>query len=91
MWRAALATTRSELTRLEAEPRKEKVPVLIAQVNEAKEAVARETDAEVAKIEIELDRLIVLGNIERLHVRVDINEFDISRFTETAKATAAGS
>jgi HlyD family secretion protein len=178
--RAALATAKSELTRLEAEPRKEKVPVLIAQVNEAKAAVARETDAlkraeetfarkvtteqeliarrealaaaqanlerteadlnllkagaweydrdiaragvgraeaEVAKIETELDRLIVralvagqvlqvnvrpgeyvgappgqplivLGNIEKLHVRVDIDEFDIARFTETAKATA---
>jgi HlyD family secretion protein len=178
--RAALATAKSELTRLEAEPRKEKVPVLIAQVAEAKAAVVRETDslkraeetfarkvtteqelitrrealaavqanlertqadlnllkagsweydrdiaragvgraeAEVAKIETELDRLIVralvtgrvlqvnvrpgefvgappgqpliiLGNIEKLHVRVDIDEFDISRFTETAKATA---
>lgn len=178
--RAALATAKSELTKLEAEPRKEKVPVLVAQVNEAKAAVAREADAlkraeetfarkvtteqdviarreafaaaqanlerteadlnllkagsweydrdiaragvgraeaEVAKIETELDRLIVralvagqvlqvnvrpgefvgappgqplivLGNIEKLHVRVDIDEFDISRFAETAKATA---
>ena len=178
--RAALATAKSELTKLDAEPRKEKVPVLIAQVNEAKAAVVRETDAlkraeetfarkvtteqdlisrreafaaaqanlerteadlnllkagaweydrdiaragvgraeaEVAKIEIELDRLIVralvagqvlqvnvrpgefvgappgqplivLGNIEKLHVRVDIDEFDIARFTDTAKATA---
>lgn len=178
--RAALATAKSELTRLEAEPRKEKVPVLVAQVNEARAAVARETDAlrrteetfarkvtteqeliarrealaaaqaalektqadldllnagsweydrdiaragvgraeaEVAKIETELDRLVVralvagrvlqvnvrpgefvgappgqplviLGNIERLHVRVDIDEFDIPRFAETARASA---
>jgi multidrug resistance efflux pump len=178
--RAALATAKSELTRLEAEPRKEKVPVLVAQVNESRAAVARETDAlrrteetfarkvtteqeliarrealaaaqaalektqadldllnagsweydrdvaragvgraeaEVAKIETELDRLVVralvagrvlqvnvrpgefvgappgqplviLGNIERLHVRVDIDEFDIPRFAETARASA---
>ncbi|MFM8635656.1 MAG: HlyD family secretion protein [Planctomycetia bacterium] len=178
--RAALATAKSELVRLEAEPRKEKVPVLVAQVNEAKASVAREADtlkraedtfarkvtteqeliarreamaaaqanlertqadldllkagsweydrdvtragivraeAELAKIETELDRLIVralvagrvlqvnvrpgefvgappgqplivLGNIERLHVRVDIDEYDIPRFTETARATA---
>jgi multidrug efflux pump subunit AcrA (membrane-fusion protein) len=178
--RAALATAKSELTRLEAEPRKEKVPVLVAQVNEARASVVRETDAfkrtedtfarkvsteqelisrrealaaaqanlektqadldllkagsweydrdiartdvgraeaEVAKIETELDRLVVralvagrvlqvnvrpgefvgappgqplviLGNIERLHVRVDIDEFDIPRFAETAKASA---
>lgn len=178
--RAAAAGAKSELVRLEAEPRKEKIPVLVAQVNEARAAVAREADAlkraeetfatrvtteqevvarrealaaaqanlertradlalleagsweydrdvaraavgkaeaEVAKIETELDRLVVrslvsgrvlqvnvrpgefvgtppnqplvmLGNIERLHVRVDIDEFDIPRFTTSAKASA---
>ncbi len=178
--RAAAAQAKSELVRLEAEPRKEKIPVLLAQVNEAQANVARETDAlrrtedtfarkvtteqeliarrealaaaqanlersqadlallkagsweydrdvtragvsksaaEVAKIETDLDRLIVrslvagrvlqvnvhpgefvgappgqplviLGNIERLHVRVDIDEFDISRFASNAKASA---
>lgn len=178
--RAAAAQAKSELVRLEAEPRKEKIPVLVAQVNEAQAAVARETDAlrrteetfarkvtteqeliarrealaaaqanfersqadlallkagsweydrdvtraavskseaEVAKIETELDRLIVrslvagrvlqvnvrpgeyvgappgqplviLGNIERLHVRVDIDEFDIPRFKRESKASA---
>ena len=178
--RAATAQAKSELVRLEAEPRQEKIPVLVAQVNEAQAAVARETDAlrrnedtfarkvtteqelvarreslaaaraalersqadlallkagsweydrdvtraavskseaEVAKIETELDRLIVrslvagrvlqvnvrpgeyvgappgqplviLGNIERLHVRVDIDEFDIPRFNRESKASA---
>jgi multidrug efflux pump subunit AcrA (membrane-fusion protein) len=178
--RAAAAQAKSELVRLEAEPRKEKIPVLVAQVNEAQAAVARETDAlrrneetfarkvtteqeliarrealaaaqanfersqadlallkagsweydrdvtraavskseaEVAKIETELDRLIVrslvagrvlqvnvrpgefvgappgqplviLGNIELLHVRVDIDEFDIPRFKRESKASA---
>ncbi len=32
--------------------------------------------------------LIVLGNIERLHVRVDIDEHDIPRFDRNAKAIA---
>jgi HlyD family secretion protein len=178
--RAAVSQAKSELVRLEAEPRQEKIPVLVAQVNEAQAAVARETDAlrrteetfarkvtteqeliarrealaaaranlersqadlallkagsweydrdvsragiskseaEVAKIETELDRLIVrslvagqvlqvnvrpgeyvgappgqplvmLGNIERLHVRVDIDEFDIPRFKRESKASA---
>lgn len=178
--RAAVAQSKSELVRLEAEPRQEKIPVLVAQVSEAQAAVARETDAlrrseetfarkvtteqeliaqrealaaakanlertqadlsllkagsweydrdvaragiskaeaEVAKIETELDRLIVrslvagqvlqvnvrpgefvgappgqplviLGNIERLHVRVDIDEFDIPRFNRDSKASA---
>lgn len=178
--RAAVAQSKSELVRLEAEPRKEKIPVLVAQVNEARAAVTRETDAlkraeqtfasrvtteqdviarrealaaaqanlqrfqadldllqagsweydrdvartavgkaeaEVAKIETELDRLIVrslvagrvlqvnvrpgefvgappnqplviVGNIDLLHVRVDIDEFDIPRFSSAAKASA---
>ncbi|MFO0423628.1 MAG: HlyD family secretion protein, partial [Planctomycetia bacterium] len=43
--RAAVAQAKSELVRLEAEPRQEKIPVLIAQVNEAQANVARETDA----------------------------------------------
>jgi len=178
--RAALSQAKSELVRLEAEPRKEKIPVLAAQVNEARAAVIRETDAlkraeetfarkvipeqelftrrealaavqaqldraqadlklleagsweydrdvtrtamgkaeaEVAKIETDLDRLtvralvagrvlqvnvrpgefvgtppgqplVMLGNTERLHVRVDIDEFDIPRFDRTAGAWA---
>lgn len=178
--RAMVSQSKSELIRLEAEPRKEKIPVVVAQVNEARAAVIRETDAlkrteetfarkvtteqeliarrealagaqaaldksqadldllragswqydrdvvreaiskaeaDVAKIEIELDRLIVrslvagqvlqvnvrpgefvgtppnqplviLGNIEKLHVRVDIDEFDIPRFRSELPATA---
>jgi multidrug efflux pump subunit AcrA (membrane-fusion protein) len=178
--RALKSLSRSELIRLEAEPRKEKIPVLVAEVNEARAAVVRETDAlkraeetfarkviteqemvvrreafagaeaalekaradldlleagswqydrdvaaesiataeaEVAKIEIDIDRLIVralvagkvlqvnvrpgefvgappgqplvvLGNVDRLHVRVDIDEFDIPRFRGDATATA---
>lgn len=75
-----------------------------------KAALAR-AEAEVAKIEVELDRLVVralvagrvlqvnvrpgefvgtpanqplviLGNTDRLHVRVDIDEYDIPRFHE---------
>lgn len=178
--RAAVAQSKSELVKLEAEPRKEKIPVLVAQVDEARSAVARETDAlkraedtfaarvtteqeviarrealaaaranlqraaadldllkagsweydrdiaravvskaeaEVVRIETELDRLVVrslvagrvlqvnvrpgefvgappgqplviVGNIDRLHVRVDIDEFDIPRFSSTARASA---
>lgn len=178
--RAAVSQARSELVRLEAEPRKEKIPVQVAQVNEARAAVARETDAlqraeetfarkvtteqeliarrealagarakleraqadlelleagsweydrdvsaaavdraaaEVARIEIDLDRLVVrslvagrvlqvnvrpgefvgtppnqplvmLGNIDRLHVRVDIDEYDIPRFRAGQAAVA---
>lgn len=177
---AAVSQAKSELIRLEAEPRKEKIPVQVAQVNEAKAAVARETDAlkraeetfarkviteqeliarrealagalaalertqadlqlleagsweydrdvaaaavdfaraELDRIETDLDRLIVrslvagrvlqvnvrpgefvgtppnqplviLGNIERLHVRVDIDEYDIPRFREGLSAVA---
>jgi HlyD family secretion protein len=178
--RAAVAQSKSELVRLEAEPRQEKIPVLVAVVNEARASVAREADAlkraedtfanrvtteqeviarreamaaaqanfqratadldllkagsweydrdiarsvvgkaesEVARIETELDRLVVrslvagrvlqvnvrpgefvgappgqplviVGNIDRLHVRVDIDEFDIPRFSSAAKASA---
>ncbi len=178
--RAAVSQAKSELMRLEAEPRQEKIPVVVAQVNEARAAVVYETDAlkraeetfarkvtteqeliarreafaaaqaalektqadlallkagsweydldvaragvakaeaEVAKIETDLDRLVVrslvagrvlqvnvrpgefvgtppgqalvmLGNIERLHVRVDIDEFDIPRFDPAAEASA---
>ena len=178
--RAMVSQSKSELIRLEAEPRKEKIPVIVAQVNEARAAVIRETDAlrrtedlfarkvtteqdliarreafagaqaaldksqadldllkagswqydrdvvseaiakaeaDVAKAEIELDRLVVralvagevlqvkvrpgeyvgtppnqpliiLGNIETLHVRVDIDEYDISRFRQDVPATA---
>jgi HlyD family secretion protein len=178
--RAIVSQSKSELIRLEAEPRKEKIPVVVAQVNEARAAVIRETDAlkrseetfarkvtteqeliarrealaaaqakldksqadldllkagswqydldvareaiskaeaDVAKIAIELDRLIVrslvagqvlqvnvrpgefvgtppnqplviLGNIDTLHVRVDVDEFDIARFRNDLPATA---
>jgi HlyD family secretion protein len=178
--KAAVSQSKTELIRLEAEPRKEKIPVQVAQVNEAKAAVIRETDAlkraeetfarkvtteqelvvrrealaaaqaalertqadlqlleagswqydrdvaaaavdraqaEVDRIEIDLDRLIVrslvagrvlqlnvrpgefvgtppnqplviLGNIDRLHVRVDIDEYDIPRFSEGLPAVA---
>jgi len=178
--RAMVSQAKSELIRLEAEPRKEKIPVIVAQVNEARAAVIRESDAlkrteeifarkftteedliarrealagaqaaldksqadldllkagswqydrdvvseaiakseaDVAKAEIELDRLVVralvagevlqvkvrpgeyvgtppnqplviLGNIETLHVRVDIDEFDIPRFRQDVPATA---
>jgi HlyD family secretion protein len=178
--RAMVSQSKSELIRLEAEPRKEKIPVIVAQVNEARAAVVRETDAlrrtedtfarkvtteqeliarrealagaqaaldksqadldllkagswqydrdvareaiskaeaDVAKAEIELDRLVVralvagevlqvkvrpgeyvgtppnqpliiLGNIETLHVRVDIDEYDIPRFRQDVPATA---
>lgn len=178
--RAMVSQAKSELIRLEAEPRKEKIPVIVAQVNEARAAVIRETDvlkrtedmfarkvtteqeliarrealagaqaeldksqadldllkagswqydrdvareaiskaeADVAKAEIELDRLVVralvagevlqvkvrpgeyvgtppnqpliiLGNIETLHVRVDIDEYDIPRFRSDVPATA---
>jgi HlyD family secretion protein len=177
---AAIAESRSGLVRLEAEPRKEKIPVLATSVKEAEAIVIRETDAlrrsqetfnrrvtteqelierkealalaqaalakaqadldlleagswqydrdvaqatlsraeaEAAKIEIELDRLvvralvdgrvlqvnvrpgefvgtppnqplIVLGNTDRLHVRVDIDEYDITRFQPEARAVA---
>jgi len=178
--RSVVSQAKSELVRLEAEPRKEKIPVLAAQVNEAQATVLREADslrraeetfarkvtteqdliarreayagaeanlertqadlallqagsweydrdvtrtaiakaeAEVAKIETDLDRLIVraqvasrilqlnvrpgefvgappgqplviLGDVERLHVRVDIDEYDIARFNPAAKASA---
>ncbi len=178
--KAAVSQARSELVRLEAEPRKEKIPVLAAAVDEARALVAREADAlkrvaetfarkvsteqevierrealaaakaklarsqadldllksgsweydrdvtkagltraeaEVAKIEVELDRLVVralvagrvlqvnvrpgefvgtpanqplviLGNTDRLHVRVDIDEYDIPRFHEGLPAVA---
>jgi multidrug resistance efflux pump len=178
--KAAVSQSKSELIRLEAEPRKEKIPVLVALVNEAKADVIRETDAlkraeetfarkviteqeliarrealagaqaalersqadlklleagswqydrdvasaaihraeaQLQRIETDLDRLIVrslvagrvlqvnvrpgefvgtppnqplviLGNIDRLHVRVDIDEYDIARFREGLPAVA---
>ena len=43
--RAVVAQSKAELVRLEAEPRQEKIPVLVAQVNEALAVVVRETDA----------------------------------------------
>jgi len=178
--KSRVSEAQSELAKLAAEPRPERVPVLLAQVAEARSNVIRETDAvqraeetfakgviteqelierkealegtqarltraeadltllqagsweydrdiaraaiaraeaEVARIETELDRLtvralvagrvlqinvrpgefvgtppgqplIILGNIDQLHVRVDIDEFDIPRFRSTATASA---
>ena len=178
--RAAIAESRSALVRLEAEPRKEKIPVLVAAVKQAEAGVIRETDAlrrsqetyarrvtteqelierqeslvaaqaalaqaqadldllkagswqydrdvaaatlsraeaEEAKIEVELDRLIVralvagrvlqvnvrpgefvgtppnqplivLGNTDKMHVRIDIDEYDIPRFRSGSPAVA---
>jgi multidrug efflux pump subunit AcrA (membrane-fusion protein) len=80
-------------------------------------AAVSESEAQVAKTEIDIDRLtvralvagrvlqvnvrpgefvgappgqplVVLGNVERLHVRVDVDEFDIPRFRRDAAATA---
>ncbi|MFM7109252.1 MAG: HlyD family secretion protein [Planctomycetaceae bacterium] len=177
---AAVSQAKSELVRLQAEPRKEKIPVQAAAVAEARAAVVRERDAlaraeetfarkvtteqdliarreafaaaqamldraqadldlleagawqydrdvasaavsraqaDVDKIEVEIDRLVVrslvagrvlkvdvrpgefvgapagqplviLGDIERLHVRVDVDEFDIPRFRPGAPAVA---
>ena len=82
----------------------------------AREGISK-AEADVAKAEIELDRLVVralvagevlqvkvrpgeyvgtppnqpliiLGNIETLHVRVDIDEYDIARFRQDVPATA---
>lgn len=178
--KAAVSQARSELIRLEAEPRLETIPPLVATVNEAKaagiaaadalrraedlfakqviteqdaiekreaDAFARaalqkaeaelalreagswnydrdvsraavlKAEADLAKMEIDLDRLtvrsfvagavlqvnvrpgefvgappglplIVLGNVDRLHVRVDIDEFEIDRFDPAFAARA---
>jgi len=177
---ARVSEAQSELAKLAAEPRPERVPVLMAQVDEARSDVIRETDAvkrteetfakgvtteqelierkealegtqarlaraeadlrllqagswdydrdiaraaiaraeaEVARIETELDRLtvralvagrvlqinvrpgefvgtppgqalVILGNIDQLHVRVDVDEFDIPRFRPESTASA---
>lgn len=178
--KAAVDRAKSDLVRLEAEPRPETIPVHVAQLREAEALLAREQDAlkraqetfaqrvttaedlvakrqavafaeagvgksraeldllqagswqydrdvsraevkqaesEIAKVEIDIDRLVVralvagrvlqvnvrpgeyvgtppnqplviLGDIERLHVRVDIDEYDIPRFRPRAAATA---
>lgn len=178
--RAALSQARSELIRMEAEPRPESIPPLQAEVTErraaavasadarrrAEELFARQTiteqdliekqqaerfaeaavekakaelalqeagswgydrdvsraavtkaEAEVARIEVDLDRLtvralfagevlqvnvrpgeyvgagpeqskVLLGDVDRLHVRADIDEFEIGRFDAAAPATA---
>jgi multidrug resistance efflux pump len=177
---AAIDRAKSDLVRLEAEPRPEKIPVQAALVREAEALLTRERDAlkraqetfaqrvttaedlvskqqavayaeaglakaradldlleagswqydrdvsradlkrseaEAGQIETELDRLVVralvagrvlqvnvrpgefvgtpanqplviLGDIEKLHVRVDIDEYDIARFNQKAAATA---
>jgi multidrug resistance efflux pump len=178
--KAEIDRAKSELVRLEAEPRPERIPVQAAAVREAQAQLTREQDAlkraqetfrqrvtteedlvakqqavrlaeaslakaqadmdllqagswrydqdvaraavqraevEARKIETELDRLVVralvagrvlqvnvrpgefvgappnqplviLGDIETLHVRVDIDEYDIARFDRTAPAAA---
>ena len=177
---ADLSVAKSELVRLEAEPRQEKIPVIVAQVDEANAAVIRETDAlrraedmfakrvlpeeelinrrealaaakakldrsqadlsllkagsweydldvaramvvraeaDMANMQVELDRLevralvsgrvlqvnvrpgefvgaspgqplVILGNTDLLHVRADIDEFDIARFNTRSGARA---
>jgi len=178
--KAEIDRAKSELVRLEAEPRPERIPVQAAAVRETQAQLTREQDAlkraqetfrqrvtteedlvakqqavrlaeaslakaqadmdllqagswrydqdvaraavqraevEARKIETELDRLVVralvagrvlqvnvrpgefvgappnqplviLGDIETLHVRVDIDEYDIARFDRTAPAAA---
>ena len=178
--KAAVSQAKAEVIRLEAEPRQETIPPLVATVNEAKataiatadalrraedlfakqviteqdviekseaDAFARaalqkaeaelalreagswnydrdvsraavlKAEADLAKTEIDLDRLtvrsfvagevlqvnvrpgefvgappgqplIVLGNVDRLHVRVDIDEFEIDRFDPAFAARA---
>jgi len=178
--KAEVERAKTDLVRLEAEPRPEKIPVQLAAVREAQALLAREQDAlkraretfaqrvtteedliakqqavrfaeasvararadldlleagswrydldvsraavkraeaEAEKIDTELDRLVVralvagrvlqvnvrpgefvgappnqplvvVGNIEKLHVRVDIDEYDITRFDQAAAATA---
>ena len=177
---ADLSVAKSELVRLEAEPRREKIPVIVAQVDEAEAGVIREIDAlrraedmfakrvlpeeelinrrealaamkakldrsqadlallkagsweydldvaragvvraeaDMANMQVELDRLavralvsgrvlqvnvrpgefvgappgqplVILGNIDSLHVRADIDEFDIARFNTRSGARA---
>jgi HlyD family secretion protein len=177
---AAVAQSRSELVRLEAEPRPEKIPVLAATVDVARSLVVREADAlkrveetyarkvsteqelidrrealvaakasmarsqaeldlleagswqydrdvarsaidraqaELDEVSVEIERLVVrslvagsvlqskvrpgefvgappgqplviLGDVARLHVRVDIDEFDIARFRPGLPAVA---
>lgn len=178
--KAAVSQARAEVIRLEAEPRQETIPPLVATVNEAKataiaaadalrraedlfakqviteqdaiekreadafasaalqkaeaelalreagswnydrdvsRAAVLKAEADLAKTEIDIDRLtvrsfvagevlqvnvrpgefvgappgqplIVLGNVDRLHVRVDIDEFEIDRFDPAFAARA---
>ncbi len=178
--KAAVSQAKAEVIRLEAEPRQETIPPLVATVNEAKataiaaadalrraedlfakqviteqdaiekreadafasaalqkaeaelalreagswnydrdvsRAAVLKAEADLAKTEIDIDRLnvrsfvagevlqvnvrpgefvgappgqplIVLGNVDRLHVRVDIDEFEIDRFDPAFAARA---
>jgi len=178
--KAVISQAKSDLIRLEAEPRRETIPPLVASVNEAKaahteavdalrraeelfskqaiaeqdvierrqaEAFARaalqkseaelalreagswtydrdvsrasilKAEADLAKAEIDIDRLtvrslvagrvlqvnvrpgefvgappgqplVLLGDVDRLHVRVDIDEYEIDRFDPSAPARA---
>jgi HlyD family secretion protein len=114
--RETLLAVEAKLERAEAE-----LTLLQAGTWEYDRDIARSAvttaEAEVARIGIEIDRLVVrslvtgrvlqvnvrpgefvgappgqplvvLGDIERLHVRVDIDEFDIPRFRADAAATA---
>lgn len=179
--KAMASQARSELIRLEAEPRQEKIPPLVAGLNEARAALLTAADgrrrgeetfsqkatteqdliakrdaeayaqaavdkaqaelnlaeagsweydrdvsraavsraeAEVQKMESDIDRLtisaltsgkvlqvnirpgefvgappgqplVLLGDVDRLHIRVDIDEFEISRFDPAAVASAS--
>jgi HlyD family secretion protein len=106
--RAALEKTQADLKLLEAGSWEYDRDVTRAQISQA--------EADVAKTEIDIDRLtvrslvhgrvlqvnvrpgefvgappgqplVIVGNVEKLHVRVDIDEFDIPRFKQGADAT----
>lgn len=118
-----LITKRDELQTAEAQLAKAEADLALLEagswsydIDMSKAAVAR-TEAEVAKVESDLDQLIVralvagevlqvnvrpgeyvgtppsealivLGDVDRLHVRVDVDEFDIARFSPDATASA---
>jgi len=114
--REALLTAEAKLERAQAELTLLQSGTWVYDRDIAKSAVTT-AEAEVARIGIEIDRLVVralvtgrvlqvnvrpgefvgappgqplvvLGDVEKLHVRVDIDEFDIPRFRADAPATA---
>ena len=114
--REALAAAQAALEKTEADLNLLKAGSWEYDCDVARAGVAT-AEAEVAKIETNLDRLIVrslvagrvlqvnvrpgefvgtppgqalivVGNIDRLHVRVDIDEFDIARFDSRSAASA---